>query len=173
MSTMQRYFEQLIDDIRESAKNKDQNVQFNIPTDLLDVPEEYEHLEVEPAQKACDWFRLSPETFPPAEKWTEKQLLYMCVILRQLYEHYNISVELPSYLPYDMVYTYLLKAMDVYTTCEQEHLNEISFCDGKGYDCPFGEHCTNEGEYNCDSWIFGHDWEGYSDLKYMEDNEEE
>ncbi|MDF9795055.1 hypothetical protein OKW21_000318 [Catalinimonas alkaloidigena] len=173
MSTMQRYFEQLVDDIRESAKNKDQNVQFNIPTDLLEVPEEYEHLEVEPAQKASEWFRLSPEMFPPAEKWTERQLLYMCAILRQLYEHYNIIVELPSYLPYDLVYTYLLKAMDVYITCDQESLNDIRFCDGKGYECPFGKHCTNEGEYHCDTWEFGQDWEGFSDLKYMEDNDEE
>lgn len=172
MSKMQRYFEQLVEDIRESARHKDRNVQFNVPTDLLKVPEEYAHLPVVPAQKAYQWFRLSLDMFPPAEKWNQKQLLYMCVILRHLFEHYNIEVELPNHLPYDKVYAYLLKALDTYTSCEQDHPNTITFCEGEAEDCPFGYYCASEGSY-CDSWGMGQYWEGYADLKNMEENDEE
>lgn len=173
MSSMQRYFEQLVEDIRESAKNKDQNVQYHIPEDLLNIPEEYEYLPVELQQKAYEWFRLSPEMFPPASKWSPRQLLYMCVVLRQLFEHYNIMVEMPNDLPYKKVYQYLLKALNMDTSCHQEYINQISFCEGERSSCPFGDYCAFDGKYHCDTWSFGGDWEGYSDLKAMDDDDED
>lgn len=115
MSSMQRYMEHLVDDIRESAKNRDQNIQYS-PLELMPVPEHLAHLPVVGQKKAYQWFKLSIDAFPAAEKWNEYQLLYMCVILRSLFEHYHIDVELPNDLPYDEVYAYLLKALDTYTT---------------------------------------------------------
>lgn len=165
------YFEQLVEDIQESAKHKDRNIVFDIPTDLLKVPEGFEHLPVEPAQKAYQWFRLSLDMFPTADKWNERQLLFMCVILRSLFEHYNINVELPNDLPYNQVYTYLLKAMNTYVTCNEEHPDTVSFCEGEEDDCPFGDYCASAGSY-CDTWAIGQDWKGFADLKDMDDKEE-
>ncbi len=170
MDAMQRYMEQLVDEIRQSAKDKDENIQFNVPTELLTVPKGYEHFPVIPAQKAFEWFRLSVDTFPPAEKWNEKQLLYMCVILRHLFEHYNINVALPNDMPYDMVYSFLLEAMHKYTSCQQEHQNHISFCNGDEDSCPFGKFCATD-DHSCDTWAIGYDWAGYWELKDMEDQD--
>ncbi len=170
MSAMQRYFEQLIDDIRESAKNKEENVKFVAPT-LLDVPEHLAHLPVIPARKACDWFRLSLEAFPAAEKWDDDyQLVYMCVILRTLFEHYDINVDLPNDLPFDMTYEYLLKAMNEYTTCEQDNsCNTIDFCHEDSQACPFEDYCTKEDTDYCDNWMIGQYWYGFDVLAEMEE----
>ena len=172
MSSMQRYMDQLIEDIQESAVNKDTNSeQYYVPMPHS-VPEHLRHLPVIPEQKAHQWFRLSPEMFPPAGKWNEYQLLYFCVLLRSLFEHYNIEVEIPHGLPYDKVYTFLIKALNEYTTCTQDHdsVNTISFCEGEYTTCPFGKHCTLGDSGYCDTWLIGHFWDGYVDLEEMEKN---
>lgn len=175
MSTMQRYMEQLIDDIRESAANSVQNSeQFAVPMPP-GVPEHLRHLPVIPEKKAYEWFDLSLEMFPPADRWNDYQLLFFCVILRSLFEHYNIQVEIPNYLPYDQVYTFLLKALDSYTSClpETESLNVITFCECDEDTCPFGEYCAKESEYHCDTWALGQYWDGYIELEVMEKNKKE
>ena len=81
-----------------------------------------------------------------------------------------MQVELPNFLPYDQVYTYLLKALDTYTTCmpDSNTLDVISFCECDEETCPFGEYCAKENEYSCDTWGYGQHWDGYIDLEEME-----
>lgn len=166
MSSMQRYMEQLIEDIQESAKNRDQHMQ-EIPPGVYNVPEHLAHLPVIPARKAYQWFNLSLDAFPDADKWNEYQLLYMCVILRSLFEHYHINVELPNDLPYDRVYAYLLKALDTYTTVEPDGSNLISFCSGDPETCPFSDYCYKEDTGHCDTWTIGYHWDAYIELEEM------
>ncbi len=167
MSSMQRYMEHLIDDIRESAKNKDENIQY-VPPVLYNLPKHLEHLPVIPQRKSYEWFKLSPEAFPEAEKWDDYQLLYMCVILRSLFEHYNINVELSNDLPYETVYAFLLKALDTYTTAEPDASNQISFCSGDEGNCPFGDYCARQEQGYCDTWNIGQHWDGFIILAEME-----
>ena len=162
--SLQRYLEQLVGDIRESAKNRDTNVQY--PPELVrapdNIPEHLAHLEVIPAQEVYKWMRLDPETFPPADKLNDDQIIYFCNILRQLFEHYNYEIEMPIGLPFRLVYEYLIKAFYKFETCKQgETINVISFCNGDEANCPFGEYCTKVNDDYCDSWIFKHWWEGY------------
>lgn len=160
-----RYLEQLVDDIRESAKNKDHNISY--PPELVvapNVPEHLEHLPVIPVRPVYKWMRLDPEAFPPAEQLNEMQIIYFCNILRQLFEHYNYEVQLPRALPYNMVYHYLIKAFYKVEPCNQENLNTIYFCEGDESNCPFGEYCGRVNDDFCNSWIFGHWWEGYSEV---------
>jgi hypothetical protein len=174
MNGMQKYMEQLIEDIQKSAAEIDKNAeQFYVPMPK-GVPEHLQHLPVIPMKKAHQWFNLSLEAFPPAEKWDEYQLLYMCVILRQLFEHYNMEVELPNSMPYEMVYTFLLKALDTYACCQPEEssIEQITFCEGDEATCPFGEYCANEGEYSCDTWEYGSDWEGFAEWEEMREKRE-
>lgn len=169
MSSMQRYMEHLIDDIRESAKNKDENIQY-VPPKLYDVPEHLAHLPVILERKAYEWFKLSPEAFPEAEKWDDYQLLYMCVILRSLFEHYNINVELSNDLPFKTAYAYLMKALSMYTTAEPDSSNQISFCRGDEENCPFGDYCARQDGGYCDTWDIGHHWDGYMILEEMKED---
>jgi hypothetical protein len=175
MDGMKKYMYQLIEDIQESAANIDKNAeQFYVPMPK-GVPEHLHHLPVIPMKKAHQWFNLPLEAFPPAEKWNEYQLLYMCVLLRQLFEHYHIEVEIPNHMPYNLVYGFLLKALDTYTTCQPEEstLDQITFCECEEDTCPFGKYCAKENEYSCDTWIYGNDWAGYHDLEEMEKNKED
>lgn len=157
-----RYLEQLVEDIRESARNKDHNVSY--PPELVvapNVPEHLEHLPVIPVRAVYKWMRLDPEAFPRVDQLSELQTIYFCNILRQLYEHYNFEVQLPKDLPYSLVYQYLKKGLYKVGTCSQESLNTISFCEGDESKCPFSEYCSRVNDDYCNSWIFGHWWEGY------------
>ncbi len=171
MSTMQRHLEHLIEDIQESAANRDTNANFVVPRPV-DIPEHFDHLPFEPTRKAHEWFGLSMDMFPSADKWNERQLLELCVILRQLFEHYNMQVELSNCLPYDIVYTFLLKAMETYTTCRpgSGNVDVISFCAYDSENCPFGDYCAAEDEYSCDTWVLGHHWDGYLDWEERRKN---
>lgn len=159
--SIKRYLEQLVDDVRESAKNKEQNLQF--PKELLDEPPEHlAHLEVIPVQKVYKWMRIDPEAFPPAEQLSDDQIIYFCNLLKQLFEHYNYEVHMPKSLPFRMVYEYLVKALDRTEACQQgETLNVIAFCDGDETKCPFGSYCSKINDDYCDTWLFGHWWKGY------------
>jgi hypothetical protein len=160
--SIQRYLQQLVSDIRESARNKDINIQY--PPELvtlMDIPEHLAHLPVEPAQRVHKWMKLDPETFPPADQMNLNQLIYMCNILKQLFEHYNYEVQLPHSLPFPIVYEYLIKALNEVERCNQENVSVISFCTGEKATCPFGEYCTRINDDYCNTWLFGHWWEGY------------
>jgi hypothetical protein len=157
---MQAYLQYLIEDIRKSAQDKNNNRQYadGIPISM-DVPEQLSHLDTVPMYRAGKWLGLSSESFPPAEKWDDQQLLELCVTLRALFEHYQIAVRIPHGLPFKLVYTFLIKALDEYVTCMEEGQNEISFCSETGT-CPFGVHCTMEENEECDTWELGVAWEG-------------
>jgi hypothetical protein len=169
MDGMQMYFNQLIDDIRESTANRERNTARYFVPIPGEVPEHLQRPPAEKEKKAWQWFNLSLTAFPPAEKWNEYQLLYLCVSLRQLFEHYNLLVELPHRMPYEQVYTFLLKALDMPTPCNphDDTVDMISFCDCEEATCPFGEHCGMTDGYYCDNWAPGQPWNGFVELEEM------
>lgn len=162
-----RYLQQLVDDIRESAKNRDENIKF--PPELiseLKVPENLKHLPVVPAQKVHKWMRLDPEAFPPANQMEFDQVIYMCNILKQLFEHYRFEVQLPHSLPIEMVYEYLIKALHkIESISEENSINAIYFCNGDEETCVFGEYCGKVNEEYCETWLYNYWWEGYEGIK--------
>ena len=169
MDGMQKYFEQMAEDIRQSAASRERNTARYFVPMPGQPPEQLPQQPVEAEKKACEWFALSPEAFPPAEKWDEYQLLSMCVLLRQLFEHYNLQVELPNKMPYHRVYTFLLKALDTITPCNphDDCVDFISFCDCEEATCPFGHHCAMTDGCYCDTWINGQPWDGFAELEEM------
>jgi hypothetical protein len=162
-----RYLQQLVEDIRESAKNRDENIKF--PPELVSdsgIPNHLKHLPIVPAQKIYKWMRLDPEAFPPVNQMEYEQIIYMCNILRQLFEHYRFEVQLPHSLPIEMVYEYLIKAFyKVDSISDEDSLNVITFCQGDESTCPFGEYCAKVNEDYCETWLYGYWWEGYEGMK--------
>jgi hypothetical protein len=169
MDKMQKYFEQLIEDIKEAMASRERNTARYFVPMPGEVPEHLLRPPAEKEKKAYQWFNLSLEAFPPADKWNEYQLLYLCVSLRQLFDHYNLLVQLPHKMPYDQVYTFLLKALDMTTPCNpyESTVDFISFCDWEKKTCPFGKHCGMNKDHYCDNWVPNQPWKGVAELEEM------
>jgi hypothetical protein len=95
---MQRYLEQLMEDIYKSYQDIKKNTTFLVystGTILKDVPEKYAHLPFFPTKPIHQWMNLEIDLFPPADKWESKQLHRICAALRQLFEEYGYELGIP------------------------------------------------------------------------------
>ena len=138
---MQRYTEQLIEDIRE-AKKRPRPPKMELPPELelMRGAEEYLHGKL---YKMGNLFGLQKEQFPPSEKLDEKQIEDIIRSLTELWEAFNFIPDFPEGLPDVYKYNLLVDYLNYETTVVSNGFNHFEFC---GYDpgsCPFPEEfCT-------------------------------
>ena len=165
---MQRYFEQLMEDIYQSYKDLQKNTEFTIyPTELVvrDVPENFARLPCYPAKPIYKWMKLDADAFPPAEKWESAQLHRICAALRQLFEEYNYDLDIPWSLSPKDEYPFLIQALRVVEMCNAMERDEISpvqieICKDDPLTCPFKDDCLHLGTH-CDFLRNLPQWEKY------------
>lgn len=149
MQSMESYFDQLVDDIREAAKNNKPDGDQHIPDALVpnEWKEQYPGADYMISRPLGNWFGLKKEMFPPADYWNEEQLEFMAKILSQLYLHFNFDPMLyHSYsdypLPDKKIYETLVKGFDQLETYYHDSQQPVYFCRQETATCPFGRlHC--------------------------------
>ena len=144
---MASYFDQLVADIREAAKNNKPNGDQHIPDALVpnEWREKYPGADYMVSRPLGNWFGLKKEMFPPASYWNEEQLEFMAQILTQLYLHFNFDPMLyhpysDYHMPYDKVYDALVKGFDLLETYYHDSQQSVFFCRQEPGTCPFGRH---------------------------------
>jgi hypothetical protein len=149
-----KYFDQLVDDIREAAKRKPEGDQ-RMPDAIVPNKwrEQYPGADYMIARPLAHWFGLTKDMFPPADYWDADQLQFMVQILTQLYRHFNFEPMLfddysDNPLPHKMAYETLVKGLDIAETYYKDNLQPVYFCEDNVDTCPFGYdycHCEHEG----------------------------
>lgn len=141
---MKRYLEQLINDMRESARNvsdEDLTVFFRNADDEDNLPfsEDYQH---GPRRKLSEIVGIPSMSFPPEDQLTDNQTEILAREMELLLKAYFFYPEFPSGVPGRLRYRHLIRIWD------DEHVflingeNHLEFCDYDETNCPFPGYCN-------------------------------
>ncbi|MBE0638840.1 MAG: hypothetical protein IH598_09995 [Bacteroidales bacterium] len=151
---MNRYVEQLIEDIRKAAANApqpdDDETEISDEEALarhFDDVEQYLHGERE---KLSEIIGIPLNLLPSPGKLTKTQISKLTVELVRLLNVWNFYPDFPNNLPDHMKYAALLgiwESEQVYMNSGETHLE---FCDYDPSDCPFPGYCKSCDDFNTD-----------------------
>ncbi len=96
---MERYVEQLLEDIEAAMDNVPEPVNpILIDEERYPIVHLYE-LENNPFYKLSELFELDTMLFPPADRLTPDQLSRICDALYELFEEYHLHFSFPADVP--------------------------------------------------------------------------
>ncbi len=135
---MQNYLNQLIDDMRQAAKNLPTKPYYDIPPEAegIEYVIEWENAKDKPMHQ---WFGIAKEKFPPPEKLTTQQQTLMVDEMLKLWQAYSFWPDLPENLPADIAYKMLVDFLDKPIAWVSEGDLLINLCDVDPENCPFTE----------------------------------
>ena len=138
---MERYINQLIDDMRE-AKKRPRPQKMELPPELEFVrgAEEYLHGEL---FEMGSLFGLKKMQFPLVEKLNQEQIKKLVIEFEQLWQAFNFYSDFPDGLSNEIKYKILVDYLEHKTTYVTEGNNHFEFCTYNPESCPFPEEfCT-------------------------------
>ena len=150
---MQKYVNQLIEDIRNAHRAEEENP--TNPGEHLDGMEEDEDIsehfeeverylnsdgEMEPT--FAEHCGLNKVAFPPADRLSDQQKIDICAAFEKMMESYNAYPTMPDVLPTNIAYETLVGVLDVRLFLPKLGMVGIEFCDYEPEKCQFGEYCT-------------------------------
>ena len=146
---MNRYIEQLIDEIHQATWNlkpphqiwKEAEADPDNELELEDLShvEKYIYGEKEPVSQITG---IDPAHLPPEEKLTQKQQALLATELEKLLQYFHFQLDFPANYPARLRYPFIRRFWN------EEHVslsfgeNHIEFCDYEGENCPFPGYCT-------------------------------
>lgn len=150
---MQRYIEQLIDDIHKATWkiNPPHEIWNDVDTDNeaeledLAYAEKYIYGEPLPISEITE---IDPKLLPPKEKLTQEQQALLSTELEKLLQHFHFYLNFPDDYPAHLRYPFILKFW------EEEHVplsfgeDHVELCDFNEENCPFVGYCTVCEEFN-------------------------
>jgi len=143
---MQRYINQLIEDLHEIAQIKNQAANTETDTDdeaLLkhfeDV-ENYLHGEEVPISEITG---ILPEQLPPPEMLDDTQQAQLSVEIENFLEHYNFALDFPHNYPNHLRYPFIRNFWTEKHIPMQGGTSHIEFCEYDETNCPFRGYCNS------------------------------
>ena len=138
---MERYINQLVEDIRKAAKQKrPPKMQLDPELEVVRGAEEYLY---GTPYKLSSLLGLNKNAFPPVEKSNTEQLKKLVIEIENLWAEFNFYADFPDGLPADYRYKLLLGKWDTevqYVSIGNIHME---FCDYDTENCPFPKkYCT-------------------------------
>ncbi len=146
---MQRYIEQLIDDIREATWNlrpphelwEESKADPDNELELEDMSfvEQYLYGETQPIGQITG---IATEQLPQPEKLNNEQRALLATELENLLQYFHFRLDFPEKFPAHLRYPFIRDFWG------EEHVplsfgeNHIEFCDYDPEDCPFPGYCT-------------------------------
>jgi hypothetical protein len=146
---MQRYIEQLIDDIHKATWNlkpphslwEESEADPDNELELEDMSFVEQYIEGE-KQPIAQITGIGAEQLPPSEKLAIEQRALLAVELEKLLQYFHFVLDFPATLPGHLRYPFI---RDFWS---EEHVplsfgeNHIEFCDYEVEHCPFPGYCT-------------------------------
>ena len=84
---------------------------------------------------------LESQYFPPADFFTDGELLLICSEFDQMMLTYNLTVERPENVSISLVYAAIIKTLDTQTSISSHGTLHLDFCSGYAPDCFWKEYC--------------------------------
>ncbi len=146
---MQRYIEQLLEDIQnatlrsyQNPGNKKNYSQFEPDADL--ASNHIKHAEqFLYGKKQCisEVIGIEKKLFPAPEQLTQNQTKLLVIAMESLWNAYNLFADLPDNLPSDIRYHLLRENWESPQIFLSHGENHIEFCDYNWEKCPFPKYC--------------------------------
>lgn len=142
---MQRYIEQLIEDIRHAAEQAPDDIFEGMEMDdeeALEMElEEAERFVTGPFEKLSDIVGIAKKLLPAPDRLSERQKMKLIPELEKLLHAYHFVPEYPENVPYGMLYRAFYDIWDEeYVRMNSGH-SHIEFCDYDKENCPFPGFC--------------------------------
>lgn len=137
---MKKYLKYLLDDMRAARRRLPSPPEF--PPDLPEFLRGVEEFQFSPQKPMYEWFGLDLRMFPPAARWTEKDLHTVVKALRQLWRAYNYIPDFPPGIDVELKYNLMLKVMTEPIPYVSQDTVTVDFCDMNIQTCLLGELCS-------------------------------
>ena len=144
---LSRYVQQLVEDIRNAAKNAPKQPEHGPTTDdeltaHFEEIDRYLNPDNETDVKIGSWVGLSTANFPPKEKLNDEEKEAIISELHHTLFHFNFAVDVPDELPLDFHYDLMLRTLDYETMMTSFGTVTMDFCGGWPDDCELKQYCT-------------------------------
>jgi len=145
---MNRYIEQLIEDLEIVAKNPPAPVYFETPPHLAEAPDIAE-LALVPFKTIEEWTGINQEVFPIFDELHDGQWERMNEAIFKVFDSLNIKlIDAPDDMPPEMLYDVLTTNWDAQVQYLPSTGMDLELCSGDPMTCPYGEYCDCGEEFD-------------------------
>ncbi len=138
---MKNYIHQLIEDLKEAAKQTPSIPFFEIPPHLANIPEIAE-LAMMPYKPISEWTNIETLAFPDIIELDGKQIKTINKAIRKVLENLNLEIiDLPEDLPDELFYEIIKDYWDYPIQYLPSSGFEMEICTGDPQTCPYGDYC--------------------------------
>ncbi|MFT3949937.1 MAG: hypothetical protein QM763_23430 [Agriterribacter sp.] len=138
---MHRYLPYLLTDI--AAAHRTETPEEILPQTLEEHFEEIERWVSgeEPEHSFGYYCGLDPENFPPAEQFTDEDMILVRKAFEKMMFTWDHGIYLPEKLPAAFAYTMIVDSLNRKTNIVNSGQVHFDFCTGYAPDCVFKEYC--------------------------------
>ncbi len=141
---MQRYVEQLIEDLQEAKKHVPPEPVFSEEYDEFE--EQMLAIETAPDVPVKKLFGISYEELPPADKHTEAQMQQLIDAILETWSEFNISADFPADVPLQLRYELVRETFENDMNYMPGWSMHQDFCSGWCPDCKLVDYCSTKDE---------------------------
>ena len=140
-TNMQRYVEQLIEDLEEVAGNLPAKPYIEPPPHLEEDPDIAE-LALVPYKTISAWTGIVPEIFHDMTQLTGDQCEKVNEAIFKVFKTFRIDViDIPKHIPRELLYAVLSTSLDHYVQYLPSSGFDLELCSGDPMTCPYFDYC--------------------------------
>lgn len=143
---MQRYIEQVIEDLQEAKKNVPADPELGTEDSYEEFAEKMFAIETAPSEPSKNVFGVSYEELPPPEKLTEPQMQQLIDAIEDTLYAFNASVDYKNEMPVKLKYEVLRDWFEEDVHIMPGFTMHLDFCDGWCPDCKIVDYCDSVDE---------------------------
>jgi hypothetical protein len=145
---MNRYIDQLIEDLETAANNPPAPVYFDTPPHLAEAPDIAE-LALVPFKTIEEWTGIKQEVFPCFDELHAVQWERVNEAIFKVFDSLNIKlIDAPGDIPPEMLYDVLTTNWDAQVQYLPSSGMDLELCTGDPDTCPYGEFCSCGDEFD-------------------------
>jgi hypothetical protein len=138
---MQRYIEQLVEDLEMVASQKPQEVYIEIPPEMEEYPVIGE-LALVPFKPISKWTGIDKNVFPEMWQLNIYQCKQVIEAIFKVYKNLNLDlIDKPKDIPEEYLYDVLVSKWDYPIQYLPSTVMDVEFCSGELISCVYGEYC--------------------------------
>lgn len=138
---MEKYIEQLIEDLEELASSSHEMPYIESPPHLEEAPDIAE-LALVPYKTILEWTGLDPDIFPDMTQLNAAQCKSVNEAIFKVFQAFHIDlIDIPKDISSEILYDALITNWDQYVQYLPSSGFDLEFCSGDPMTCPYGEYC--------------------------------
>jgi hypothetical protein len=138
---MERYIQQLIEDLEELAANSPAQTYIESLPHLDETPDIAE-LALVPYKTIAEWTEIDPDIFPDMTQLTAGQCKRLNEAIFKVFQTFKIElIDIPKDIPTEFLYEVLSTNLDHYVQYLPSSGFDLELCSGDPMTCPYGEFC--------------------------------